>query len=269
MLNKNSFNWFGSLSPASSYALAIIFVGASFCFTVGCLYLSEKSRWRSQAQEVKSGTNEQGEVYPQPDSANHDQLEKALFPADLGLTAAQNPFIDRANLSAQKPAVLQTVSTGVPVTQSTLAGMPTAPGGIVMPNALPSSAPSPGPTSSGDSQAASELNNRLRDRERASRAGDSGLPSIATVFDVDDVEPIGTIGGKDAEKVLFRSKSTKKVFSVPLGARFNNGTLKDAEPTGVKIERDGNKAVEKKFWAKNQPLKETEAEPVLPSAPKN
>lgn len=220
----------------------------------------DKIRWSQQNSETEQlGEKIDTSIYPRLDRSVRAQLEKALNPDNLGLRAAQNPFIDRANLSNQKITVVPITPGAMPMP------MPMPPsanptGAIVQPNQLP---PPVANSQASTANAADEMNRRLRDRERSARGGNS-LPPISTVFDVDDVEPIGVIGKQNAREVLFRSKSTKKVFSAPLGARFNNGTLRDAESSGVQIERDGNKSPEKKIWAKSKPLNSTEPEPVLP-----
>ena len=264
--NNNNHNSIINFAPADTlfYLRLLLVAAGGFAVAVGTTFAVEKFRWQGQAQEIhRAGDDLTTTVYPRLDPNVRRQLEKALAPDNLGLSAAQNPFIDRANLASQKPAVLQSLPTaGVPKPPP-LNGFPAT----LPPNQLPRN--NPGQIAAPENSALSELNNRLRERDRLARAGRDSLEPLSTVYDVDDLEPIGVIGKSQASEVLFRSKTTKKVFSAPLGARFNNGTLRDAESTGVIFVRDADKSVEKKFWVKSKPVKDTEAEPTLPVNPKN
>lgn len=265
-MSKNNTNSLINFAPSDNRLYLRIFLTIAGCLVivVGLGFTLEKFRWQAQAREIRRNADADTAVYPHLDPTVRQQLDKALAPENLNLTAAQNPFIDRANLSSQKPVALQTIQTKIavppPIVENGLQA-------TISPNQLPVNGSSQ--TATGQNYAISELNNRLRERDRMARNGKEALQPISTVYDVEDVEPIGVIGKTSASEVLFRSKTTRKVFSAPLGAKFNNGTLRDAEATGVIFVNDQSRAAEKKFWVKTKAVKDNEAEPVLPVNPKN
>jgi len=264
-MSKNNMNSLINFAPVDKRLYLRIFMAfaVSLLIAVGVGFAVEKFRWQAQAQDIRRNADADTAVYPHLDTSVRQQLDKALMPDNLNLTAAQNPFIDRANLSSQKTGALQTIQTSV------TAPLPPTGGGlqaIIPPNQLPLNGSNQ--TATIQNNALGELNNRLRERDRMARNGKDALQPLSTVYDVEDVEPIGVIGKTSASEVLFRSKTTRKVFSAPLGAKFNNGVLRDAEATGVIFVHDQSRAAEKKFWVKTRAVKDSEAEPVLPINPK-
>ena len=85
---------------------------------------------------------------------------------------------------------------------------------------------------------------RLERRQNNIRRGET-VESLAQVYNIEDVEPIGVVGDSKKREVLFYSPTTKQTFAAPLGTKFRDGTLEDADVkdnilTGLNFRRDDN-----------------------------
>lgn len=85
---------------------------------------------------------------------------------------------------------------------------------------------------------------RLERRQNSVRRGEKVEP-LTEVYNIEDVEAIGVVGDSKNREVLFYSPKTKQSFAAPLGTKFRNGRLEDADVkdnilTGLNFKRDDN-----------------------------
>jgi hypothetical protein len=114
---------------------------------------------------------------------------------------------------------------------------------------------------------------RLERRQNSVRRGET-VGSMSEVYDIEDVEPIGVVGDSKRREVLFYSSKTKQTFSVPMGSKFRNGRLEDAEirdnvVDGVNFRRDNDGQKQTRVWGKTPSNKKKNSieQPVLTDQP--
>jgi hypothetical protein len=212
---------------------------ASFLIVVAAGFGIDLLTERFSASRAEAATKREQTVaggnYLQISPDLESGLNNAHYPtSEWSLLSVKNTMYDAEGIGTSngKPVV---VKTALPVA---------APGGLA--GNLPMGGtntgtlqPLPGPTPPAETEAALELRTRLAEFDRNARREVRSAALFAEVFSIEDLYPLGGVGGSEAREIKFYNYEHKRYVTLTLNGRVRNGRLVSADDQGVRFVRDG------------------------------
>lgn len=211
----------------------------------------------------------QPEPIPRLEASLRGELNSALAPEfAFSFDQSVNPFADKTGVSQlaggnKTPSANQVFNLPLPnatVVSKVSPVIPPSriPGANFSPGVPPSIQPMPdlGVPINGQFPSRSaevDTDQLLRERQRQIKLGKTDVPTVHSLFSIDNIKPYGIVGSGTNNRVKFYATDggggTR--FAVGRNARFRDGTLESVEDEGVRFRRDNGETVLIR-WEKNK-----------------